>query len=117
MINNNGFSPAQLVFGRNPNLPSIFTAELPALERKPASAVVSLHISALHSARRAFVLSESSEKIKRALRKQTRPSGTIYQIGESVFYKSIDIKTAFLQGETISRDVYLQPPPEAQCTL
>ena len=30
--------------------------------------------------------------------------------------KSIDIKTAFIQGETISRDVYLQPPPEAQCT-
>ena len=30
--------------------------------------------------------------------------------------KSIDIKTAFLQGETISRDVFLQPPPEAQCT-
>ena len=29
--------------------------------------------------------------------------------------KSIDIKTAFLQGKT-SRDVYLQPPPEAQCT-
>ena len=29
--------------------------------------------------------------------------------------KSIDIKTAFLQGENINRDVYLQPPLEANC--
>ena len=26
--------------------------------------------------------------------------------------KSIDIKTAFLQGELLKRDVYLKPPPE-----
>ena len=55
MINNNGFSPAQLVFANLmlilANIPSKFTAKLPALESKPASAV----------------LSESSEKIKRAL--------------------------------------------------
>ena len=29
--------------------------------------------------------------------------------------KSIDIKTAFLQGEFLKRDVYLKPPPEAHC--
>ena len=30
--------------------------------------------------------------------------------------KSIDIKTAFLQGEVIGRNVYLRPPTEAKCT-
>ena len=29
--------------------------------------------------------------------------------------KTIDIKTAFLQGEFLKRDVYLKPPPEAHC--
>ncbi|XP_057305375.1 uncharacterized protein LOC130642303 [Hydractinia symbiolongicarpus] len=29
--------------------------------------------------------------------------------------KSIDIKTVFLQGEFIDRDVFLYPPPEAHC--
>ena len=29
--------------------------------------------------------------------------------------KSIDIKTAFLQGEFLKSDVYLKPPPEALC--
>ena len=29
--------------------------------------------------------------------------------------KSIVIKTAFLQGEFLKRDVYLKPPPEAHC--
>ena len=29
--------------------------------------------------------------------------------------QSIDIKTAFLQGDNLSRDVYVNPPAEAQC--
>ena len=29
--------------------------------------------------------------------------------------KSIDIKTAFLQGEFLKQDVYLKPPPKAHC--
>ena len=49
LINNNGFSPAQLVFGRNPNLPNFLDNKLPAQE-KPTSPDVALHISTLHAA-------------------------------------------------------------------
>ena len=86
MISNNGFSPYQLVFGRNTNLPSTFTDKLPAPDGQPRSFTVGNHITALQ----AFVATESSEKIKRALRKQTRPSGHIYQVGEEVYYKRDD---------------------------
>ena len=78
VTNNSGFSPSQLVFGRNTNLPSTFTDKLPALDGQPRHFTVGNHIAALHAARKAFVATESSEKIKRALRKQTRPSGHIY---------------------------------------
>ena len=85
MINNNGFSPSQLVFGSNTNSPSTFTDKLPALDRQLRRFTASNHITALHAARKAFVATESSEKIKRALQKQTRPSGHIYQVGEEVY--------------------------------
>ena len=31
--------------------------------------------------------------------------------------KSIDIKTAFLQGSKLARDIYLKPPVEANCGI
>ena len=87
LMNSDGYSPAQLVFGRNGNFPSSLTSKLPALEDEDQckSRSVGLHISALHAARRAYICAENSIKIKRALRKQTRPSGTIYERGDNVF--------------------------------
>ena len=64
--NNNGFSPAQIVFGKNCMFPSIINNNLPALESFNQSQNLALHIAALHSARRAFIACESSEKIKQA---------------------------------------------------
>ena len=68
--NVHGYSSYQLVYGRNPNLPSVLTNKPPALEGTTMSAVVGQHIEALHSARSAFTKSECSERIRRALRKQ-----------------------------------------------
>ena len=38
LINHNGFSPSQIVFGRGTNLPNILNDSLPALETKKNSA-------------------------------------------------------------------------------
>ena len=66
-----GFSPNQLVFGKNPNLPTNINNKLPALESPTTSSkVISERLSAMHSAREAFVKAESCEKIKRALQHQ-----------------------------------------------
>ena len=44
------------------------------------------HLQALHAARRAFIASESSERLKRALRTKTRNCGRELETGQSVFY-------------------------------
>ena len=69
LINSKGFSQYQLVLGRNVNLPTVLSDELPALARK------------------AFIMAESSEKIRRALRKQTRQTGVVYTTGDEVYYR------------------------------
>ena len=86
--NNRGFSPNQLVFGRNPNLPSVLTAKPPALRTVTPSHLIAEHLNALHAARQAFIKCEASKKIKTALQHQTRTATSkSFQNGEMVYYK------------------------------
>ena len=89
--NVHGFSPAQLTFGQNPSLPSVLGDQPPALEETDPKDVVAVHLEALRKARQAFVEAESSEKIKRALRHNIRPSvKNIFVPGDTVYYKRND---------------------------
>ena len=83
-----GFSPYQLVFGKNPNLPTVFNSKLPALEGISGSQLVADHLNALHAARQQMIKLESSEKLRRAMRAQTRTYNDVrYISGDEVFYK------------------------------
>ena len=83
-----GYSPSQLVFGKNPNLPSVLTDEPPALENVTSSQVVADHLYAISAARKSFVEAESSDKLKRALARKIIPATSlIYEIGDKVYYK------------------------------
>ena len=100
-----GFSPYQLVFGKNPNLPSVLHNELPALEGMSSSEIVANNLNAMHRAREEFVRLESSEKIRRALRSQTRVHNNIrYLSGENVFYKREDENKWRGPGKVIGQD-------------
>jgi hypothetical protein len=82
-----GFSSNQLVFGVNPNLPNIMCDNVPALGGSTTSETFAKHINTLHSARHAFIQSESNERIRRALRHKVRASEESYVNGDRVFYK------------------------------
>ena len=58
MHNVHGYSPYQLVFGQNPNLPSVLTNKPPALEGTNMSTWIAQHITTLHATRRAFTKAE-----------------------------------------------------------
>ena len=91
--NNLGYSPNQLVFGKNPSLPSVLTAKPPALRSCTHSQLLAEHLNALHAARTAFIASEASRKIKLALQKQTRDtSSKSFHLREQVYYKRNDGK-------------------------
>ena len=91
MISVNGFPPNQLVFGKNPNFPNVSSDNLPALENKSSSEVVTDNLNALHSARQNFIKSEASSKLKQALKHQTRSyTDVIYNTGDIVYYKRKD---------------------------
>ena len=83
-----GYSPYQLVFGRNPNLPTILNSKLPALEGVTGSQLVAQHLNAMHKAREEYVKLESSERLRRALKARMRThDNTKYLSGDEVFFK------------------------------
>ena len=89
--NVHGFSSYQLVFGRNPVLPCLSNDKPPALEEIPADRQLSANILAVHSARAAFIQSECSEKIRRALRHNVRASQNVrFLSGDQVYYTRSD---------------------------
>ena len=78
-----GYSPYQLVYGRQPRLPTTLEDELPALCSKSN---FEDHLNALHEARCNFLKAESSDRIKRALVSNVRTFERVYETGEEVFY-------------------------------
>ena len=82
-----GYSSNQLVYGTNPNLPNIMTKGLPAMEGKTTSKVFAMHLNALQASRRAFIETENSERIRKALMKKVCTNNTVFNIGDRVWYK------------------------------
>lgn len=54
------YSPKQLVFGKNPNYPSILVDKAPALEGKTSSELIANHLNVMHDVRQAFIENKSS---------------------------------------------------------
>ena len=63
------------------------TNQPPALEGMSTSEVLVKHLNSLHAARRAFIETESDERIRRALRNKIRSSEAVYNNGDKVYYK------------------------------
>ena len=100
-----GYSPNQLVFGRNPSFPSILHDKLPALNETCSSEILSENLNAMHAARRSFLECESSEKLRRALRAKTRNhAGIKFEMGQSVYYKRDGFKEWKGPGKVIGVD-------------
>ena len=86
--NASGYSPNQLVFGSNVKLPSIESDEPPAVNSMTSSDLVRKNLNAMHKARENFVKSESSDRIRRALKYNVRTYAELdFQPGEKVYYK------------------------------
>ena len=91
MENHNGFTPYQIALGTNPILPNYLNSQLPALEGVTNSERVAKQMQLMHECRKAFTQAESSEKLRRALRSNTRTyTDNDVNIGDLVYFKRKD---------------------------
>ena len=65
--NVHGFSPFQLALGQNPKLSSMINDKPPAYTPQSSIKILMDNLNAIHKAQEAFIMSENSERISRAL--------------------------------------------------
>lgn len=100
-----GFSPAQLVLGFNPHLPSIYTDKPPALSAERYPDIIENHLKALRKGREAFIQAQNSAKIRRALNSKIRvASETKFITGDSVYYKRANDRMWHGPAKVIGQD-------------
>jgi hypothetical protein len=92
------------LFGKNPNLPNIMQAELPALEGTTCSEAFSKHLNALHETRKAYIQTEADERIRRALRSKVRAAEQVFENGDMVFYKREGKERWLEPGKVVFQD-------------
>ena len=86
--NSYGFSPNQVVFRKNPNLPNVPENKPLALENVTTIELVANNLNAVHAATKAFVKTEASEKLRRAILRKVRPSTSLnFQLEDKVYFK------------------------------
>ncbi|CAL4122102.1 unnamed protein product [Meganyctiphanes norvegica] len=99
-----GFSPYQLVFGRNPKLPSVLHDDPPALEGTTTSEIFAKHLNTLVAGRKAFIQAESSSRIRRALKHNIRQVENVFENGDNVYYKRENSNEWKGPGRVIGQD-------------
>ena len=87
MINVNGFSPAQILAGKQPRLPGATNDNNPSQDEVDTSSrTVFDHIKGLQVAKKAFIKTDNGDKLKKAM--EVRESPLIhYPVGTMVHYK------------------------------
>ena len=105
LTNVHGFSPAQLAIGYTPQMPNVLEDKLPALESPSGEDIITRNLKCMREARKAFIESETSERIKRALVHNVRPSSNNkFVTGDVVYYKRNDCKKWRGPGKVIGHD-------------
>ena len=99
-----GFSPFQLVFGRQPNLPNILEEPPNTLEEKSVSKALEDNMTAMHACRTAFVKSMNCSKLKLALRTKIRTADYEYKHGQWVYYKRLKDNTWLGPAKVVFQD-------------
>lgn len=103
--NQGGFSPNQLVFGQNYNYPTVITDKIPALDQSTSNEMLYKNLQAMKNARENFIQSESSERIRRALRAKVRTySDVVYKNGDKVYYRRKNVKGWKGPGVVLGQD-------------
>ena len=92
LLNKDGYSPNQIVYGSNTNLPSVLDNKLSALEQNQSSPNFTDHIKMIFDARKQFITAESSAKIMAALKRPTVTFRRQVNTGDLVYYKAPKIQ-------------------------
>ena len=103
-VNGTGFSPFQVVFGRNPKLPCILTNDIAAMREEVVSNELMVNLNVLDRTRVRFNEAIADNAVKRMLRAKVRKNQTVFQPGDMVFWRATNDISKWLKGKVLTVD-------------
>ena len=82
-----GFSPYQIVYGKNPRIPGAIENSLPAADGLTTSSLIQQRLTNIFNARRALAEVDSKHRLRIADKSHRTPKLEKYYQGEEVYYK------------------------------
>ena len=87
MTNSTGYSPYQLVYGKNPRIPGAIDNSPPAQDGMTSSALIQKRLTGIFEARKALAKADNKARLKLAERSSRAPKLEKYEMGDQVYYK------------------------------
>ena len=99
-----GWSPMQVVYGKNPVLPSLIDSNPAQLKEEVLSDSLMQNWNALNEARIKYNEALADTQLKRMLKAKVRRNQTIFKIGDNVYWKATNHTQDWRQGKVLAVD-------------
>ena len=99
-----GWSPYQVIYQRNPRLPSTLESDLPGLREEVTSRELMQNLNAIEQARIKYNEALADTQIKRAISAKTRRNLTVFERGDDIYWKSLANIQHWLTGKVLAVD-------------
>ena len=99
-----GWSPYQVVYQRNPKLPSVLESDLPGLRAEVTSRELMENLNAHEAARIAYNEALVDNQIKKAILSKVRRNQTVFERGDAIFFRTVNNSDKWMQGRVLQVD-------------
>ena len=99
-----GWSPYQVIYQRNPKLPSSLESDLPGLREEVTSRELMQNLNAIEQARIAYNAALADTQIKKAILCKVRRNPTVFERNDDIYWRAVNNTENWMQGKVLAVD-------------
>ena len=99
-----GWTPYQIVFGRNPKVPCLLTSNIAGLREEVVSRQMLENLNALEQGRVEVNRALCDARLKRMMKGKVRKNLTVFKVGDKIFWRDTKNIKKWRQGKVLAAD-------------
>ena len=103
-VSNKGWSPFQVVFGRNPSLPNLLDSPISAMREETTSKALRENMNSLMAARTKFNEALCDVRVAKMLKSKVRRNQVVFQAGDKVVWRAHNTDQKWERGKVLAAD-------------
>ena len=103
-VSNKGWSPFQVVFGRNPSLPNLMDSPISAMTEETTSYALKKNMDSLAAARTRFNEALCDVRVAKMLKSKVRRNQVVFQAGDRIVWRAHHTGHKWERGKVLAAD-------------